>query len=236
MSETARLGLPLVQPAQAQKHVTVNEALARLDALAQIALATEGAASPPASPAEGEVHGVGPGATGEWTGQDGKLALFLNGGWLFVQPAVGWHGWRLDTGSAVTFDGTAWVEGGGSFSANGAGFVHRTIETDHSVGAGTSSTVPGFLPANSMVYGVTGIVLSDIGGATTIEVGVAGSTNRYGSGIGVTSGAWVRGLTGSPLAYYAATDLVLTALGGSFDGTGVIRLAVHFAELTLPRA
>jgi len=33
MDETARIGLPLVQAAQAQKHVTVNEAFARLDAL-----------------------------------------------------------------------------------------------------------------------------------------------------------------------------------------------------------
>ena len=30
---TARLGLPLLQPAQAQKHVTVNDALVRLDYL-----------------------------------------------------------------------------------------------------------------------------------------------------------------------------------------------------------
>jgi hypothetical protein len=36
MTETANLALPLVQPAQAQKHVTVNEALARLDGLTQL--------------------------------------------------------------------------------------------------------------------------------------------------------------------------------------------------------
>ena len=37
MASTAQLALPLVAPAQAQKHVTVNEALARLDAAAQFA-------------------------------------------------------------------------------------------------------------------------------------------------------------------------------------------------------
>ena len=36
MARTAQLDLPLVMPAQAQKHVTVNEALARLDAAAQL--------------------------------------------------------------------------------------------------------------------------------------------------------------------------------------------------------
>ena len=32
MTDTSQLGLPLLEPAQAQKHVTVNEALVRLDA------------------------------------------------------------------------------------------------------------------------------------------------------------------------------------------------------------
>ena len=40
MVKTANLELPLVQAAQAQKHVTVNEALALLDAAAQLRLAS----------------------------------------------------------------------------------------------------------------------------------------------------------------------------------------------------
>ncbi len=236
MSETAKLALPLVQPAQAEKHVTVNDAFQRLDALAQISIDTAGGATPPPAPVEGELHAIGSGATGDWAGRDGELGLYLNGGWMFVQPVVGWKGWRLDTASTVTYDGVDWVEGGGAFTQNGAGFVHRSIEVDHAVATGATSTLTGFIPANAMVYGVTGLVLTDIGGATSLEIGVTASTNRYGSGIGVTTGAWARGLTGNPLAYYSATDLILTASGGTFDGTGTFRLAVHFAELTLPRA
>lgn len=236
MSETARLGLPLVQAAQAQKHVTVNEAFARLDALSQISLEGAGATTPPVSSTEGDVWGVGVGATADWAGADGQLALWLNGGWIFISPVVGWRGWLASTGSVVTFDGVDWVEGGGAFTAHGAGFVHRSVEVDHAVGAGATSAVAGLLPANTLVYGITGLVLSDIGGATSLELGVSGSTNRYGSGIGVSTGAWAKGLTGSPLAYYSDTDLILTATEGSFTGSGSIRLAVHFAELTLPRA
>jgi hypothetical protein len=103
------------------------------------------------------------------------------------------------------------------------------------VSAGPVSVVAAAIPADAIVYGITSRVLSSIGGATGLEIGVAGSTNRYGSGFGTGAGAWTRGLTSSPLAYYAPTDLLLTALGGSFDGSGMIRLAVHFAELTLPR-
>ncbi len=234
MSDTAKLGLPLVAAAQAQKHVTVNDSLTRLDALVQLELVSLGATVPPASPAEGDAHSIGAGATGLWSGEDGQVAVFANGGWVFLTPWAGWQGWS--GGTRVQFDGADWIAGAGALSENGAGFVHRSVEIDHALGAGGTSTVAGAIPTNVVVYGVTGRVLSDIGGATSLQVGVAGSADRYGSGIGTTAGAWLRGLTGSPLTYYAATDLVLTAESGSFDGTGVCRLAVHFAELTLPRA
>lgn len=234
MADTAKLGLPLVAQAQAQKHVTVNESLTRLDALVQMALTSIGAAVPPASPIEGEVHSVGAGATGVWSGQDGMVAIFANGGWVFLTPQPGWQAWA--NGTRVQFDGADWQEGAGALSANGAGFLHRTIEVDHLVQAGTSSAITSVIPSNAIVYGVTGRVLSDVGGATGIEVGVAAATDRYGSGIGTATGAWLRGMTGSPVAYYAATDLIFTALGGAFDGTGTVRIAVHFAELSLPRA
>jgi hypothetical protein len=130
----------------------------------------------------------------------------------------------------------AWVAGAGALSANGAGFVHRTIEIDHAIGSGGTSTIPGFIPANAVVYGVTGRVIAAIGGASSFSVGVTGSSDRYGSGIGTGTGSWLRGLTGQPQAYYSDEDVLLTAAGGNFDGSGVLRLAVHFAELTLPRA
>ncbi len=236
MTETAILGLPLVQSAQAQKHVTVNEAFSRLDALTQISLGSAGGASAPALPGEGEIHAVGAGATGSWAGHNGELALFLNGGWLFIAPATGWRAWRQDSGTSAIFDGVDWIEGAGALSANGAGFVHRSIEIDHAVAVGATSVVAAALPANAIVYGITGRVVSTIGGVSSFQIGVTGSVDRYGNGIGTEVGAWARGLTGSPLAYYADTDVVLTATGGGFDGTGVFRVAVHFAELTLPRA
>ena len=235
MPDTNRLGLPLVAPSQSQKHVTVNESLVRLDALVQLALTSEGAQTPPGMPVEGEVHSIGAGATGDWLGEDGRLAIFVNGGWAFVTPGVGWQGWSETAGSRVSFDGAGWEPGAGSFSPNGAGFVHRTVEVDHAIGAGATSTVTDLLPEGSIVYGITARVLSPIWGSASIEIGVAGSSNRYGSGIGTTTGAWARGITGSPLTYYAATNVILGAEGGTFDGTGVLRIAAHVAELTLPR-
>ena len=52
MSDTPRLGLPLLAAGQAQKHVTHNDALMRLDALAHLAVASRAQTVPPGSPGE----------------------------------------------------------------------------------------------------------------------------------------------------------------------------------------
>ena len=236
MSETAQLGLPLVEASQAQKHVTVNEAFSRIDALVQMSILSTTLTAPPASPADGDLFSVPVGGSGAWFGQDGSLALFQNGGWIFIAPVAGWGAWLSDIGVRAVFDGVDWAVGAGSMSANGAGFLHRSVEVDHALTAGAASTVAAAIPGNAIVYGISGRVLTAVGGPATFEIGVSGSTNRYGSGIGTGAGSWLRGITGTPLTYYADTDLVLTATGGSFDGTGTLRLAMHYAELTLPRA
>ena len=61
---TARLSLPWLMPAQAQKHVTVNEALRRLDGLVQAAVQSRSETSEPPSPDEGQGWILPEGATG----------------------------------------------------------------------------------------------------------------------------------------------------------------------------
>ncbi|MBL4619601.1 MAG: DUF2793 domain-containing protein [Marinicaulis sp.] len=53
MEQSPRLSLPYVQPAQAQKHVTVNESFRRLDALTQLTVLSQTIAAEPGAPAEG---------------------------------------------------------------------------------------------------------------------------------------------------------------------------------------
>ena len=54
MSDTStHLLLPYLLAAQAQKHVTVNEALRLLDGLVQLAVLDRHLTTPPASPADG---------------------------------------------------------------------------------------------------------------------------------------------------------------------------------------
>ena len=105
-----RLGLPYLKPAQAQKHVTHNEAIERLDLLVQLIFASVDASDPPASPAEGEIHTVGAAPTGAWAGAArGTIAGFQGGGWVFVAPKRGWRGWDRTAGLALVHDGSAWI-------------------------------------------------------------------------------------------------------------------------------
>jgi len=105
-----RLGLPYLMPAQAQKHVTHNEALERLDLLAQCVLAGLGSVTPPATPAPGETHALGAAPTDAWAGHAGEIAYWTGVAWTFTAPREGWRAWDAAGGRAVAYTGTAWEE------------------------------------------------------------------------------------------------------------------------------
>ncbi len=236
MSETYQHGLPLLAAGQAQKHVTVNEALARLDAVAQLRVVSKDVTIPPQDAADGQTYVVPVGASGAWAGQEGRIALWANGGWKIMQPRTGWQAWCEGSGDAMVYDGTDWVEDAVVISGSGAATLFRVAEVDHELAVGASSVAAGLLPGGSVVYGVTGRVVDAITGtATGWKLGVSGSVDRYGSGLGVDLNAWASGLTSQPLAYYSDTDVVLTAEGGDFGG-GIVRLAVHYMQMVMPRS
>jgi hypothetical protein len=108
MTQTANLALPLLAAAQAQKHVTHNEALAILDALAQIAVKARGSNDSPADPASGDRYIVGSSAAGVFLGQEDAVAWFDAGVWRFLAPQVGWLAFVEDETRLIVFDGTAW--------------------------------------------------------------------------------------------------------------------------------
>lgn len=87
-ARTPRHSLPLLYPGQAQKEVFVNEALARLDALAQ-PIITATLASPPATHSAGDTFLVADAAGEEWTGQEGSLAISQGTHWVFQTPCEG---------------------------------------------------------------------------------------------------------------------------------------------------
>lgn len=109
MTDTPNLGLPFIEAAQAQKHVTHNEALALLDAFVQTSVLSMSATQPPAQPAEGARVVVGAGAGGVFAGRDGQLAMVEAGAWRFFPARVGWQVWSVADRCAFVHDGAAWV-------------------------------------------------------------------------------------------------------------------------------
>ena len=101
MNDTPKLGLPYLAPAQAQKHVTHNEALRRLDAIVQLVAEYRTQTSPPREPEEGAVYIVAAPATGAFKGQEGHIAAWQDGAWSFIEPAEGRRAWvRAEMGLA----------------------------------------------------------------------------------------------------------------------------------------
>lgn len=236
MTETSKLGLPLLQPAQAQKHVTVNEALVRLDGVTQLVALSRVLGDPPASPADGDCYLVASGAVNGWAGHSDEVAVFSNGGWVFIVPQVGWQMWVADEGVALTLTGAGWVAGLVVSSPAGAGNGFNILEADVDIPAGGAFSPAIATPGPVVVFGVTGIVTTAITGTLTDwQLGASGAPDRYGSGLGIGQGSWLHGVTGSPMTYYSGYTPLLTPVGGDF-AAGQVRLSVHYFQMSLPSA
>ena len=107
--QSPNLQLPYIMAAQAQKHVTHNEAIRTLDALVQLAVLSRTLPQPPAAPVNGQRYIVAAAATGAWAGQSGKIAAFQDGAWSLLSPKAGWIAWVGDESKLYAFDGTAWA-------------------------------------------------------------------------------------------------------------------------------
>lgn len=107
MTNTTNLSIALLATGQAQKEVTINEALIRLDALLNTGALDKDLNIPPSSPATGDLYIVAASPTGDWSGKAGWITYF-DQIWRFVQPKEGMTLWVRDENKMYTFDGTNW--------------------------------------------------------------------------------------------------------------------------------
>lgn len=108
MSNSPLLQLPFLAAAQAQKHVSVNEALAALDTLVQLAVIDQDLAQPPGAPNDGDRYIVATAATGDWATHEGEIAVWQAGIWLFHVPQEGWTAWVSDENLIFVWTGSEW--------------------------------------------------------------------------------------------------------------------------------
>jgi len=115
--------------------------------------------------------------------------------------------------------------------ANGSTMVDGFLTEIHTLAAAaTSDTVIG-IPAGAVVSHVALRVTTLITGATSFDLGIAGTTSRYGDDLAVTAGTV--SVTADPRAYAAPTLLRFTANGGDFTA-GVVRVDIHYKLATAP--
>lgn len=113
---TARLGLPLLEASQSQKHITHNRALTDLDSLAQLVVEALDVTTPPANPQNGACYGLGSGCVAEWSGQDSDIAAWVDGAWRFFTPQSGWVLFDRASGDLKVYESDTWKHVRGDFS------------------------------------------------------------------------------------------------------------------------
>lgn len=109
-SDTTRLALPLTAASQAQKHVTHNEAILRLDGLVQMTALSYTTSAQPTSPSDGDLYLLPVGKTGDdWGGYSNHaVAHYYDGIWHQYRPGEGWLCFVRDSGLLYYYNGSQW--------------------------------------------------------------------------------------------------------------------------------
>lgn len=104
MTTTPNLELPYLENSQANAELYHNEALNIVDILLSRGLVSRSTTSPPAH-SDGIAYLVPTGATGDWSGQAGKVAASWGSAWVFYDPKDGWSAWVVDENVTIIYRG-----------------------------------------------------------------------------------------------------------------------------------
>ena len=231
MADTPNLVLPYIQAAQAQKHVTHNEAIRLLDGMVQLAVVSQVLTAPPGSPVDGDRYIVASGATGLWTGWDLNVAFWIDGAWVRLIPRPGWVAYSVADAGFYSWTGAAWATFGGGGGGGGPTFPDNTFGVTGSAdatkiarfevdGFTTATTRTFTLPNTSSTLAVLAATQTFTGTTTfsgTFDVSAA--TASLGTSTG-TSTANVG--TGATLT--ATTKTVNLGTGGVSGSTTVVNI------------
>ena len=219
MDNTPNLQLPYLIAAQAQKHVTHNEALRTLDAVVQLLVLDKDLATPPGSPSEGSRYIVAASPTGAWAGHAADIAAYQDGAWMFYPPREGWLAWVADEDKPYVWGGSAWAE----FANPGSGAllwgVNATADTTNRLALSSPASLFNHAGAghqqkiNKNAAGDTASVLFQTGFSGRAEFGTTGDDDWHVK-VSADGSAWFEALVAD-----RATGL-LTLVGDPVDDLG----------------
>jgi hypothetical protein len=110
--QTGRHRLPMLAVSQAQKEITHNEALVRIDALLHTAIEGVSSSVPPVDDTDiGKCWLVGNAPTAVWTGQADSIAVYIGGGWRHIAPQDGMRIWNRANHRHLFRIESHWTEG-----------------------------------------------------------------------------------------------------------------------------
>jgi hypothetical protein len=201
MTDTPRLTLPLLAAGQAQKHVTHNDALTRLDALVHLAVQSRSQTTPPSSPGALAAYIVPAAGTGVFAGHSDDLAIFEDGGWSFLEPRAGWQAWIEDEAEHHVWTGTQWRRSQPS-SAIGASLwgVNATADTTNRLAVSSPATLLNHagndhrLTLNKATAADTASLILQDGFSGRAEIGLAGNDDLHMK-VSPDGAAWTQALT-----------------------------------------
>ena len=199
--QSPRLSLPFILPSQAQKHVTHNEALTRLDIATQLAVEGINASTPPTPPEAGQVWALGSSPTGAWAGQADTLAAFVNDSWLFVPPGEGWLALDKSDGRLFRRAGNGWEPLAPPLLDNldGVG-INASHDTTNRLALSAPATLFNHegaghqLKINKATAGDTASLLFQTGFGGRAEMGTSGSDD-FAVKVSADGGTWVTALS-----------------------------------------
>ncbi len=195
--------LPYILAAQAQKHVTHNDAIRLLDAVVQLSVLDRDLTAPPASPVDGDRYIVASGATGLWAGWDLNVTTWVDGVWMRLLPRAGWLAWIADEATYAVWTGTIWKLVGVPQDVSDAIFslVNDADPTKRALfslsGITTATTRTFTLPNTSSELAILAGTQTFTGNKTfsgtltasgaTATIGTSAATSTYGLGTGATT-------------------------------------------------
>ncbi len=239
MSDTSvRLSLPFLMPSQAQKHVTHNTALERLDVLVQPHVLDLAAVTPPATPNAGATYMLGAGATGAWAGQDGMLASWSDSAWIFLAPQEGWQVLLLPELRIYALSGGNWRPvAGATQNLDGVG-INAASDATNRLAVSSDATLLSHagaghqLKLNKSGPGDTASLLFQSGWSGRAEMGLAG-TDHWSLKVSADGTVWSEALVVASDSGHVGIGV--PAPGCALDVAGAIRPGAY-ASASRPAA